>query len=111
MFGKLLLIFCLWAASWGPASALDVNSADQAALQTIKGLGPAKSAAIVADRDAHGAFKNPEDLAERIKGLGPKAVARLQSEGLTIGSAGASAQPASKAGKTAAAAVRKGAAK
>ena len=88
MFGKLLLIICLACAAAGHAwGALDVNTADQAALQGIKGLGPAKAGAIVAERDANGAFKNAGDLAARIKGLGPKLVARLQSEGLSVGAA------------------------
>lgn len=67
------------------AYAVDVNTADEAALRMVKGIGPAKAKAIVEERAAGGSFKDSDDLRQRVKGLGGHAVDRLQAEGLTIG--------------------------
>lgn len=76
----------LLAAPTGAAlAAVDVNQADETALTAIKGVGPAMARRIVEERGKQGAFKDADDLAHRVKGLGPKSVARLQTEGLTFG--------------------------
>lgn len=69
------------------AHAVDVNTADEAALRIVKGIGPAKAKAIVEERAAGGSFKDSDDLRQRVKGLGGHAVDRLKAEGLTIGAA------------------------
>jgi len=93
---KKLLMFCLaFALSMGVAwAAVDVNTADQPALESVKGLGPVKSKAIIDERTTHGPFKSADDLADRVKGLGTKSVAKLEDAGLTIG--GSSAPPTGK---------------
>ncbi|TWG79487.1 competence protein ComEA [Cupriavidus gilardii J11] len=79
----------LLSAPFGTAlAAVDVNQADEAALTTFKGVGPAMARRILEERGKQGAFKDADDLAQRVKGLGPRLVARLQTEGLTIGKAG-----------------------
>lgn len=99
----LALACCLGLSMAGSAlAAVDVNSADEAALTTVKGIGPAMARRIVEERGKQGAFKDANDLAERVKGLGPKSVVRLQGEGLNIGKGGA--LPTAKGGKTTAAA-------
>ena len=104
---KLLLILLVWAASLGQAlAAVDVNTADQSALQTVKGIGPAKAKALVDERSAHGPFKDRADLSARVKGFGTKTVDRLLAEGLTIGAAKAAPAP-SKSNPKAGGAVRK----
>ncbi len=95
---------CLIAAQVACA-AVNVNTATADALTGIKGIGPAKAQAIIKERAAHGPYKNADDLAKRVKGLGAKSVAKLQEEGLTIGTApSSSAKTAS--GKPAQAAVQ-----
>lgn len=76
----------------GPA-AVDVNTANEDALVGIKGIGPARAKAILDERGARGPFKNAEDLASRVKGMGGHTVERLQQEGLTIGAAGTGTTP------------------
>lgn len=49
---------------------LDLNQANDAALQGLPGVGPATAAAIVADRARRGSFVRVEDLV-RVKGIGP----------------------------------------
>ncbi|RQS34440.1 helix-hairpin-helix domain-containing protein [Burkholderia sp. Bp8992] len=90
------------ASAW---AAVDVNTASEDALVGIKGIGPARAKAILDERGTRGPFRNAEDLAARVKGMGGHTVERLQQEGLTIGAAGA-AGPAAvlpAAGKPAAA--------
>ncbi|WP_028100429.1 ComEA family DNA-binding protein [Pseudoduganella violaceinigra] len=84
MIRKLLLAGATLVACMGMAFAqVDVNKADQAALDGIKGIGPAKSKAIMAER-AKGEFKDWADLEQRVKGIGEKNAAKLSEAGLTV---------------------------
>ncbi|KUY59696.1 ComEA family DNA-binding protein [Burkholderia sp. RF2-non_BP3] len=87
MLKKLLMLFVALSLSLaaGLAAAVEVNSADQAALESVKGLGPVKSKAIIDERTKNGPFKDADDLANRVKGLGTKSVGHLEENGLTIG--------------------------
>ena len=58
---------------------IDINQANATQLATLKGIGPKKAEAIIAYRTAHGAFKTIDALAS-VKGIGEKAVARLQNK-------------------------------
>ncbi|MBR8345018.1 ComEA family DNA-binding protein [Burkholderia ambifaria] len=87
------------ASAW---AAVDVNTANEDALVGIKGIGPARAKAILDERGAHGPFRNAEELASRVKGMGGHTVERLQQEGLTIGAA-ASVATGPATGKPAAA--------
>lgn len=58
---------------------VNINAATAVQLATLKGIGPKKAAAIVAYREAHGAFKNIDGLA-KVRGIGLKSVARLQTK-------------------------------
>ncbi len=59
-------------------SPLNVNTANAEALQALPGIGPALAERIVADREAHGLFRTPEDL-QRVPGIGPKRWERIRS--------------------------------
>ena len=72
-------------------AAVDVNSSNEAALESVSGIGTAKARAIVKEREANGPFKDADDLATRISGLGPKSIAHLRDNGLTIGEGGSGA--------------------
>ncbi|KND56615.1 Flagellar hook-length control protein FliK [Candidatus Paraburkholderia kirkii] len=100
MLKKLLMLCLAFMLSIGAAfAAVDVNTANQAALESVKGLGPVKSKAIVDERTKNGPFKDADDLANRVKGLGTKSVANLEQNGLTIG--GSSLPPTGKTTKPA----------
>jgi len=65
----------------GPARALfglrfDLNEADERLLETLPGIGPARAAAIVAERQRR-AFASVDELA-RVRGIGPRTVERLR---------------------------------
>lgn len=55
---------------------ININTADALQLQSLKGIGPKKAAAIVAYRKQHGRFKSVKDLTA-LKGIGDKWVAKL----------------------------------
>lgn len=98
MFKKLLLAIVTLVATMGFAFAdVDVNKGDQAALDGIKGIGPAKSKAIIEERTKNGSFKDWSDFEKRVKGIGEKNSAKMSEAGLTVnGQAkpGAAAKPA-----------------
>jgi comEA protein len=56
--------------------SINLNSADQASLQRISGIGPKKAQAIIDFRTQNGPFKKVTDL-EKIKGFSKKIVAKL----------------------------------
>ncbi|WP_218031483.1 ComEA family DNA-binding protein [Paenibacillus kobensis] len=56
---------------------LDLNRATAEQLDELPGIGPAKAAAIIADREASGPFRSVDDLA-RVKGIGPAIVGKLR---------------------------------
>ena len=85
MFKKLLLALATLILSMGFASAqVDVNKADQAALDGIKGVGPKMSSSILDERKNGGEFKNWSDFENRVKGVGEKNAVKLSEAGLTV---------------------------
>jgi len=67
-------------------AAVNLNTASQAELETVKGIGPAKAKAIVEHRNKNGPFKSVDDLKE-IKGFGDKMLSKMRPE-LTIAGGG-----------------------
>ncbi|HEX7934765.1 MAG TPA: helix-hairpin-helix domain-containing protein, partial [Paraburkholderia sp.] len=103
---KKLLMLCVavvLSLSAGFASAVEVNTADQAALESVKGIGPVHAKAIIDERTKNGPFKDAGDLAARVKGIGNKSVVNLEAAGLTINGASTpptGAKPAAKSAST-----------
>ena len=60
-----------------PLAALDLNTSDAQALQTLPGVGPVLAERIVAYRKAHGPFRSPEDLLQ-VPGIGPQRWGRIR---------------------------------
>lgn len=103
MLKKLLLAVATLIATMGIAFAqVDVNKADQAALDGVKGIGPAMSKRILDERKKGGDFKNWADLEQRVKGIRDKRAAKLSAAGLTVGGqpfSGAASATTAKADK------------
>ena len=59
------------------AAALDINTADAAALQSLPGIGPALAAAIVEHRERVGPFARVEDL-DKVSGIGPAKLEQIR---------------------------------
>ncbi|MDQ0429993.1 competence protein ComEA [Planomicrobium stackebrandtii] len=65
------------AASAGGSSVININTATEAQLMELPGIGPSKAAAILAYRDEAGKFKTPEELTE-VTGIGDKTFEQLK---------------------------------
>lgn len=89
-----LLALCAAAAM----ASVEVNQADQATLETVKGVGPALSGKVLEERKK-GSFKDWTDLIDRVGGIGPGNAARFSAAGLTVNGSGYAASAASE-GKT-----------
>jgi competence protein ComEA len=83
---RTLFAAALAAFAMNVFAAVDVNRANQAELETVKGIGPALSTKIIEARKT-GAFRDWTDLVERVQGVGHASAARLSSQGLTLGGA------------------------
>lgn len=94
----VMLVSALTFACGAAFAAVDLNTASQQELESVKGIGPAKSKAILEYRAKNGPFKSVDDLA-KVPGFGEKSVAGMKAE-LAVGAA----KPAAPAGKPAAAA-------
>jgi len=71
---KMLSGFFLLALTLPAFAAVNINTADAEAIQSeLKGVGLQKAQAIVAYRDANGAFKSADDLVQ-VKGIGVKTI-------------------------------------
>ncbi len=69
----------------------DLNRSPPHRLLLLPGIGPARAAAIVEDREARGVFETVDDV-QRVSGIGPKTVAGLR--GLATAAGRASLSPA-----------------
>jgi competence protein ComEA len=67
------------AASSGGGGRVNINTASADALTALPGIGPSKAAAIVADRDAKGAFSSCADL-RRVTGVGAATVSAIADQ-------------------------------
>lgn len=84
MIKKLMLAVATMIATMGFAFAqVDVNKADAAALDSVKGIGPTMTKAILAER-AKGEFKDWADFQKRVKGVGDKRAMKLSAAGLQV---------------------------
>jgi competence protein ComEA len=89
---KMLLAFVLFFAFVsGAFAAINLNTATQAELDGVSGIGPVKAKAILDYRKKNGAFKSVDDL-NNVPGFGEKTVAKVKSA-FTVGNAA----PAKKA--------------
>ncbi len=97
---KLLVMLASVFAFSTAFAAVDLNTATQQDLETVKGIGPAKAKAIVEFRGKNGPFKSVDDLA-KVPGFGAKSVASMKPD-LAVGAAkpaapAAAAKPAAPA--------------
>jgi competence protein ComEA len=89
----LLVATLLATAAW---AAVDVNTATEAELDGIKGIGPGLSGRILQERQ-NAPFKDWADVIARVGGVGNKSAVNLSREGLTVNGKKYSAAAAAKA--------------
>jgi competence protein ComEA len=80
---RILAALILAAFAFSAQAAVDANKANQAELETVKGIGPALSGKIL-DARKSGAFKDWSDLVDRVGGVGPGNAVRFSQAGLTV---------------------------
>ena len=71
------------AALVGLAGAVEVNQANEAELDGVRGFGPPTTARILQER-AKAPFANWVDLMRRVKGIKDARARQLSSEGMTV---------------------------
>jgi competence protein ComEA len=83
---KRLIAVALMLFTAMAMAAVDVNKASEAELDGIKGVGPATTQLIMAERKK-AAFKDWNDLISRVKGIGEARASKLSKDGLTVNGA------------------------
>lgn len=94
MFKRLLVAVMAFLAF--SVFAADVNTATQADLEAIKGVGPGIATKILDERKK-GNFKDWPDLVNRVRGIGATSANKLSTAGLTVNGATYAGAPAAKA--------------
>lgn len=64
-------------------AAVDINTASQAELESINGIGPVKAQAIIEYRKKNGPFKSAADL-DNVPGFGEKSMEKVKQD-ITVG--------------------------
>jgi len=75
------------------ASPINVNTATQSELESIKGIGPSKAKTIISERLDGGHFQDANDLQKRVRGIGMRSVEKMVDNGLTIEAPGSFREP------------------
>ncbi len=83
MLKKIITLIVALSAALCFAAALDINKASEAELDSIKGIGPATSSKILAERKK-ASFKDWSDFIARVQGIGEANAARFSAEGVTV---------------------------
>lgn len=83
----LLSLASAWPVRAAGPRGTDLNLANQAELEMVKGIGPQLSERILDER-SRGRFINWEDFITRMKGVGPSQASRLSAAGLRIADEG-----------------------
>ncbi len=89
----LFVILSMFVAIQCAFAVVNINTATQAELEGLSGIGPAKAKAILDDRVKNGVFKTIDDL-KRVKGIGHATFEKLRKD-ITVSGA-AEERPATK---------------
>jgi competence protein ComEA len=85
MLNRIFLIAAIiFTFASAAVAATDLNTADKAALDGIKSIGPKTADAIISERTKGGKFKDWDDFIRRVKGASPKNAAKMSAGRLTI---------------------------
>jgi competence protein ComEA len=108
LFKSLIFSVFVAAAALATASPINVNTATQSELESIKGIGPSKAKTIIAERLDGGHFQDANDLQKRVRGIGMKSVEKMVDNGLTIEAPSSFREPHGRTNKEGSKASRRG---
>ena len=83
MFKQILAALAALVFAAAAHAAVDANTASQAELEAIRGIGPTLSTVIGSERNKT-VFQDWSDLVGRVKGLGERNAAKFSERGLTV---------------------------
>jgi competence protein ComEA len=83
MKSVLLFISSLFVCA-AALAAVNLNTASQQELESLKGVGPSKARAIIEYRKQHGPFKSVQELND-VPGFGEKTVRKLEADLILTG--------------------------
>ena len=75
----LLALLASLAISFSAFAAVNINTATQAELESLDGIGPVKAAAIIDYRKKNGGFKSVDEL-EKVDGVGPVTLSNVKKD-------------------------------
>lgn len=76
---RILAYLMFWLLVPVANAVVDLNSASQAELETLNGIGPAKAQAILEYRKKNGGFKSVEEL-DQVPGIGQATLNNLKKD-------------------------------
>ena len=97
--GLAAAVIALGSLGIANAAPINVNTATQTELESIKGIGPAKAKTIIAERLDGGHFQDANDLQKRVRGIGMRSVEKMVDNGLTIEAPSSFREPNSRTKK------------
>lgn len=81
MLAAYLLLGAPQIVQAGPVNA---NIATAQQLESVKGIGPKTAQNIIHERERAGPFESLQDLADRVRGIGPRKMQRMREQGLRV---------------------------
>lgn len=105
---SLLFAAMIVVSGLSAASPVNVNTATQSELESIKGIGPSKAKTIIAERLDGGHFQDANDLQKRVRGIGMKSVEKMVDNGLTIEAPSSFREPNGRTNKEGSSVSRRG---